>query len=273
MSVPASLAAAYLLYAGLVYSNAYYSYFRVDLLAFGFNPSEFVIRSLRLVDWPVVSTLVLVTVAAHSGELLRRVPLPATTRRTWARLTDSMKYWHPLVPLAGLVGLLYWDKFRPNQWIVPAVLGVGLLLGEFTSRRAESPPPPITAGRRARLLVVALCLLWAVAESAHQTGINDARTTEAALDSRPEVHVLSVEPMHFSAGQGIVVEGPFGDDAHFKYRYTGLRLVIQRSGSYYVVPALWRHDTGITYEIRPSDSVQVTIRSALAPGRALGHPQ
>ncbi len=254
-----SLAAALLFYAGAVHTRAFFMYFHIDVLALGLSFPEFVMRSLRLVTAPVVLTAVVAVVVLRDPQLLSRsvLPLlPPTFIRQCRRVVRRAARFHLLVLCVAVIMLFNWGRIQPYQWLVPVLLATGILLGQSPAVNNGRCPSGIR-GRGAPLTAACLCLLWAVALAANQSGLRDAERSADRLVGRTAIVVFSTDRLSMT-GRGVQVKD-LGEQLRYRYRYTGLRLIIQRGGRYHAVAVGWHHDTDSTYVIRETDDMRVEL--------------
>ncbi|MGI5378521.1 hypothetical protein ACQEV2_30580 [Streptomyces sp. CA-251387] len=254
-----SLIAALLFYAGAVRTRAYFEYFHIDVLALGLSFPEFVMRSLRLVTAPVVLTGVVAVVVLRDPHLLSRSVLPLLPPRVvgWCRrVMRRAARFHLLVLCVAVVMLFSWGRIQPHPWLVPVLLATGILLGQSPAANEGRRPTGIRA-RGAPLTAACLCLLWAVALAAQQAGLRDAEHSADHLVGGTAIVVFSTDQLSMT-GRGLQMKD-LGKQMHYRYRYTGLRLVIERGGRYHAVAVGWQHDTDSTYVIRETDDLRVEL--------------
>ena len=110
---------------------------------------------------------------------------------------------------------------------------------------------PTRAHRHGRALyalaitVATVCVLWAGSLYAH--GLADpGRPAGGAQASRARaVAVYSAQRLALS-GPGVTVQN-LGTAFRYPYEYEGLRLLLARSGTYYLLPAGWTPQFDLTY--------------------------
>lgn len=254
-----SLAAALLFYAGAVHTRAFFEYFHIDVLALGLSFPEFVMRSLRLVTAPVVLTAVVAVVVLRDPQSLSRLVLPllpSTVIDRCRRAVRRAARLHLLVLCVAVIMLFNWGRIQPYQWLVPVLLATGILLGQSAAANNGHRPSGIRA-RGAPLTAACLCLLWAVALAAQQSGLRDAEHSADHLVGRTAIVVFSTEQLSIT-GHGLQLKD-LGEQMHYRYRYTGLSLIIERGGRYHAVAVGWQHDTDSTYVIRETDDLRVEL--------------
>ncbi len=259
----ASFAGALMLYAGYIYTNAYFGYFHLDTFAVGFDTFELVVRSLSLAALPALEVLVLALLVPYLPRLLTALRVPPHQVRRLRAAGRAVARAHAVLIAAGAALLLLWRWIQPFAWTAPLLVAVGLLLGHT---RAATPPgtaPPPPWRRTASLLAAGLFLIWVVALVAGERGRHDARADAGQLVRRVAVVVLSTDRLSF-APPGPAVED-LGRGTHYRYRYSGLRLLVERDQRYYVLPLDWHKSTGPTYIVKDDDDIRVELHPGTQP--------
>ena len=72
--------------------------------------------------------------------------------------------------------------------------------------------------------------------------------------------VYSVERLAMAGGPGVTVT-PLQSGALYHYEYTGLRLLLVRSGTYYLLPVGWNGYRDQTYIFDDSDQIRIVLYS------------
>jgi hypothetical protein len=143
------------------------------------------------------------------------------------------------------------------------VLAVGVLgySGHLRSLRCvalggkqKEYQPSVETRIRVSLLVALgiLGVLWWITLYAAQVGQEKAVETVANLRGEPEVFIYSGERMAI-AGPGITVNEIQGTGSRYRYRYSGLRLLVQAGGKYVLLPIGWKSGRDGVFLI-PADS-------------------
>ncbi|MFG2287630.1 hypothetical protein ACGFOU_16425 [Streptomyces sp. NPDC048595] len=199
---------------------------------------------------------------------------------------------------AGLILLLLWSWLGEYRWMAPILLAVGVLLGQSpwarnraggggtaapsdadgggvvrtdtnggtaapsgTHGSAAMPSPravpPTMWSRAVPVFTAGLLVMWGLSLGTAGLGEREARQAAANLVRRPSVVLLSTDRISL-AGPGVEVSD-LGAKVHYRYRYTGLRRLIERNGRYYLLPLGWNHQTGPTYVIQESDDLRVEL--------------
>jgi hypothetical protein len=112
------------------------------------------------------------------------------------------------------------------------------------------------------LLVVAMVAgaFWATATLAEWWGRGQARALAADLTSLPAV-VLDTQERMFPGNDEILFQQlePHDEGQMYRYRYHGLRLLVQGGGRLFLVPDQWSPDAS-TLVVPYDDSVRVRFR-------------
>ena len=277
----ASLLIAILVYMGWAYDDALYGYFHVRPLDLDVSIVEYMLRSLTLFSPGVVVAAVgvVAVTAARAWGLGQTRFVGLVAFRTRARIA-AVPPFRRLVPTgdaeqphAGrllLIGagaavtvialVLAWiaSYISINTYVVLGLLGVGPLLLSWPTRAERLGRFPYSLA----LIIAAVCALWAGSLYAHGVGIRSAQEFVRDLPSRTAVVVYSIQRLALS-GPGVTDQQlPAGFRYH--YRYEGLRLLITRSGSYYLVPVGWNPRQDLTYIIAESDQTRIELLSGVA---------
>ncbi|MFF7881229.1 hypothetical protein ACH40F_06850 [Streptomyces sp. NPDC020794] len=135
---------------------------------------------------------------------------------------------HLVVVGAGLVLLVMSSAIAPYGWVAPLTVAAGLLLGQCRDTTSDR-----RAGLRHKAVpffAAAVILFWALTQITWQLGERDAK--ERARDVT---------------------------------RWTGVRLLLERDGRYYVVSRGWKPRRDPLYVIRESDDIWGALTSGTQP--------
>ncbi|SEF37557.1 hypothetical protein SAMN05421837_114117 [Amycolatopsis pretoriensis] len=260
-SVAANLAlsSALLYFFGLVYTQRFFGYFRVHYTVLDQAAEEVLARGAFGLHLPIGA-------AAGTGLVLfglvrlARFLLPARIRARLARFGP------PVATIAGLalVGVtvpvvLDPDLFGWYPGLPGLAFAVGVVLAVVGWRRlvpGTHTPAFLVAEWLTTYLLVAFGLFWAVSDYSAQVGVREAFTTAARIPSLPGVTVYSERSLNLEAdGVRQVVCGQ--PEAAYKYRYTGLKLLLQSGGQYVFVTARWRASNGVTFVVPRSAALRL----------------
>ena len=98
--------------------------------------------------------------------------------------------------------------------------------------------------------------LWAAYTYATSLGTQQAKEMMNNPSMQPAVYLYSTQPLALS-GDGVQVLPVHGSLYH--YRYYGLRLLIDQSGTYYLLPVDWNRKQGHTYIFTDSDQIRIEL--------------
>jgi hypothetical protein len=234
---PATFLTAVLFYYGYVSSREQYRYFGLDVDTIGLSTRDYVMRSPQ----PLLVPLLLVP-AIGAGLLIigrvlqRRVPLTMLRSATWA---STVILGAGLLMLFGYAWIGEWLYY---PMVTPLVLATGLLALVWCWRRAGGHATAVVLA----MVAVAVCVFWATATLAGWTGLGAAQRTARNLDKLPAVVMDTKERLYLGTtpdsgvtettvgGAAVADEGQV-----FKYRYRGLRLLIQSGDRMFLVPEHW----------------------------------
>jgi hypothetical protein len=263
---------------GWAYDDAYLGYFHLNPLDLNVGVVEYMLRSLNLFRSGIVLVAVgIVVVTAIRGWGLDRTQFaqhvafrakirvlahPAFRRIAPEADVGQLHLSRLLLIGAGAVvtatGLvLAWiaSYVTMNTYLVLTLLGGGALLLTWPSRAKRHGGFSYSLA----VIVAAVCTLWAGALYAQASGTSAAQALVRNLPRSTAVVVYSTKPLTLS-GPGVTVEQlPIRFEYH--YRYQGLRLLISRSPTYYILPVAWDPEYDITYILDSSDQVRIELLS------------
>ena len=279
---------------GWAYDNALFGYFHLSTLDLGFGPLEYALRSLDLFSPDIVIVAVvliaIVSVRARAGPgtqiaaiagvlagAFRRPELdrapdgggadrsPATFRRPTAsgqherRLTRRPRTATLVAGAGGLLTVialvLYWSAAHVeiSTFAILAVLAAGPLLLTWPARAERRGRGPYAFA----LVIAAICALWGASVYAEQKGTEAAVNLIRNLPTHTAVVIYSTQQLALSGPGLSVLHLPPGSPYH--YRYTGLRLLLMQSGTYYLLPLNWTPQIPFTYIINESNEIRIDL--------------
>lgn len=242
---------AVLYYFGWVRTRATYGYFGVDVSMLNFSVADYVLHSVNAA-FPLLVAGGLVTLAALG---VHRHLRPALTHHR-DRVISSVTATGGIVVAAGLILALAFRSSGTSDWAGPAVLLGGLVLtGYGLALRsglmhwgrlpgAANTGSPDNSGPLIGVLALAfLAALWMVTAYASFAGTRIAEQVVADLPSASEVTVYSAADLLLS-GPGVTHTSVGAAGAAYRFRYTGLRLLVWSGDQYFLLPAGWRRHRG-----------------------------
>lgn len=249
---PATFLTGLLFYYGYVSSRAQFRYFGVDVDTIGLGTQDYVMRSPQALLVPVV----LIPIAGAGLLLVSRIldrRLPAGA----VRLVGGGGAVVVAVGVALLAGYRWLGSWPYYPMVTPLVTAAGLLALLWSWRHRGAPRNAVVLA----WLSLATCIFWATATLAQWTGAGAAQRTARQLDQLPAVVLDTPERLHLNlAPEAGVTESqlPGQEEQKYRYRYRGLRLLIQAGDRMFLVPERWT-PSGSTFMV-PIDDVRVRFR-------------
>ncbi|WP_395657457.1 hypothetical protein [Nocardioides sp.] len=234
---PATFVGAVLFYFGYVSARSQYAYFGVDVDTTGLSTRDYVTRSPQAL---LVPALLLLVVGTATAALLAGV----RSGRLGPRAVRLLVYGGAVLGGIGLVAVLLYPwagRWTAYALVTPLLVtaGAGLLA---VVGRARGFPPSVTV---MLALVAALATFWATATLAQWTGRGVAMRTARHLGDLPAVVLDTREPLYLGdtvTTQKTLPQPPPDQESEghpFRYRYYGLRLLIQAGDLMFLVPERW----------------------------------
>ncbi|MBN6058469.1 hypothetical protein JYK22_41505, partial [Nonomuraea sp. RK-328] len=260
---PTTMVAAIMMYFGAVRTNTMYRSLGVEQSMLGLSFQEYVLRSVSVTIEPLVLVLVVVLLAAPAHVWLTRSiarhrtatmrTLPVVVELGIASVVVGVMWIAGWVrPSSPLVTAMVDEVNLSFPLVTPICLGFGvfvLVYSAYLYRRVNPPYRTVNSPRTAtptdqivqRTICAALLLvllLWSVTVYAEGLGREAAEQYRAHPEWLPSTVVYAARRLYLE-GPGIT-ETPLPDpDAMFRYRYTGLRLLIHSNRRYFLLPACW----------------------------------
>lgn len=262
---PTTLIAALLYYYGYVTTNARFAYFGVDLSTLRMSTQDLAMRSVAALYVPVAVLLA----AGLAGYWLHNAATTALTRGKRTKLLRRSG-WLAIAAGAALfvravVGIVT-PAIAENEFpgITPLSLGLGALLVAYgrhlvvgTSRDQNRSPQQRRLERIAWAIVsgvAVLSLFWLTNSFAGAYGRGQAAADSRQLTTRPNVTLDTKERLYLRYPGVEETQLPVEQGQEFRYRYRGLRLLIESDARLFLVPERWReggrvlvlpHDNGV----------------------------
>jgi hypothetical protein len=268
---PSSLVTGLLFYFGWVYTSARSLYFGIDPSILGFSTADYILRSFDVLQVPLGATLILVLLLLKAHSRLTAWAADLSNRPRLRRVEASVTAIGVLFFSIGLSGVtsrpILETKFMTTH--LGLFFGAGALAyaGHLKRRFPDKPAPGPTVriGLLSTVLValfMTMNLFLAVGQWADAAGRGAAQSLEAALPSaRPAVSLYSKQNLHID-GPGVVAIGFADPDAAYRFKYTGLTLLIRSADKYFLLPTKWSRGNAVAIVLKESDS----IRMEFTPG-------
>jgi hypothetical protein len=273
---PTTLLTALLFYFGWSHAYWFFDYFGVNSTLLGLTTRDYVQRSLDglFVPMTVVACAGLLVMWGHAALHAR---LAAGSRPRVLRV---------LVPATAVAGLVLaagglWSVFATtvlNQHLVaaPLSLALGVLLVVYAvhlqplfsaaknAERATGPQRAVVEWACVFVLV-GLSLFWAANDYSAAVGRSRARQVVAELPTYPSAVVYSERSLSLAA-PGVREVRCKDPEAAYRFRYDGLKLVLQSGDQLLFLPEAWSPSDGVAILITRNDSLRIEFVPTAARG-------
>ena len=254
---PATALSTLLFYFGYVSTRAQYLYFGLDVDTIGLSTQAFVMRSPQPLLVPVLVLFLLVA----GGIAVNRWLRPRLTRHTGATLALGATLLG-----AGLVALFSYPA--TGRWtyfplVTPALLALGAGITAYAMGVRSGP----VRLRVALWLTVAAAVFWTNATLAQWSGTGLGQEQAGRLNDLPRVVLDTRERLYLRNSDVSETVLQTEEGQTFRYRYRGLRLLVQNGDRMFLVPCTEQvtpcpyHQGSATLVVRFSDSTRVQFLS------------
>ena len=270
---PATLLTALLFQFGRLQALGYYRHFGVNFTVLDLSVQDHLLASVDGLFVPVATGCVVALLLLW----LHRLMLARTTVRGRRRAVRI------LAPASGVLGVLLvtlalldllagvrllWGRGAEAGGLSLAagalLLVYAVRLVRLSRRRRRRAAGAELAEWAAAFLLVSVGLYWAVGFYAQGVGLTRALQLEAALPTLPAAVLYSANSLSLDV-EG-VTEVPCTDqEAAYRFRYDGLRLVRQSGDQYLLLSATWSRATGSAVLIPRDGDVRLEFRTATTP--------
>jgi hypothetical protein len=280
---PTTLLTALLFYFGVLHAYWFLQYFGVNYTIMGFTAQDYLLRSADglFVPLTVIAGTALVTVWGYQlvhDRLSARARLKA--QRTLLPFTAVVGL---VLVCVALTGVIDPEALRAYIAIPGLSLAIGVLLLALTLRLRRSFPATrkseatlsamsaVIVGIEwgAIFLLVSIGLFWSVGDYSAAVGTARGRDVQAALSAWPDAMVYSAQSLNLR-GRGVREVQCNSPAGAYRFRYDGLKLVLQSNGQYFFLPSGWTTTQGVAIVIPRSDSLRLEFAAPRVAAIALG---
>jgi hypothetical protein len=269
---PTTLLTGLLFYFGQMYVAGYCRYFGVNFTTLDLSVRDYLTRSVEGIFLPLVLAAALVLTVLW----LVRVVFQLLDEPTRERV---LRIGLPIVAAAGAVLLALAAVALAVGGTVgdtaPELGGLSLTAGvvavtvsvpRLIDRRRGGVPAPLraevaVAEWTAAFVLASVGLFWAVGSYATGIGTGRAEEMAAALPAWPDTVLYSERDLALR-GPGITGTACAGQGSAYRYRYDGLKLVLQSGGQYFFLPAGWTTADGAALVLPRTDSLRLEFTAA-----------
>lgn len=262
-------------------------YFGLDPSMLEFTSTDYVLRSPDALIDPAIFLAFAMLIGLVMHAFVRRI-LHSEVDLRIIRLVATGLAVLGFVAVALVVhSLLFEDPFdlRRVRWLFddpfylrrvrlllrPALLGGGALCMAYSyfildavTGRSDTRPSSDPAPAWERLVyltlasLVVLSLFWATTLYARDEGRIRAEHIAENLEDQPGVTVYSAESL--ALGSSVSVERNDMADARYRYKYSGLRLLVRSADKFFLLPEGWDRDEGTTIIIKDEPSIRIELK-------------
>ncbi len=269
---PATLITALLIFFGWSRTTALFGWFGIDPTSLGFSSTDYLLTSQDGLFVPGAVIALLVLVMTWVLTLVRRSGHSSTLRATWVGPAAAAV--GALFATNGVLGLFGRGLFVDSLTVAPLCLVVGVTLLSLAGHTVRARRLTYSRGAgvaeiTALTLVIAMALFWAAGDYSAAVGRQRAAELAASLDQGPQVVLYSDKALGISAAGVSTLRCSGGESAAYRYRYSGLVLLLNSNGQYVFLPAGWNRRTGRAIAVPKSEQIRLDYRSSGSPSGAL----
>jgi len=269
---PTTLLAALLYYFGWSHAYWFCNYFGVNSTVLGFTSTDYMMRSADALFVPltVAASGALLAVWCHT--LLRARLAAGSPARALRVLIPAAAAVGGVLVLGGFVSVFTTTVLSEHLVAAPLSLGFGVLLVVYASRVWRLVTDKHTATGNGRgwaaiadwavvFVLVGLSLFWAATDYSAAVGRSRAIHFVANLPSYPNVVIYSEHSLSLHA-PGVRELRCTGTDTAYRFRYDGLKLVLESGDQYLFLPAKWTPANGVAILIPQTASLRLEFSPA-----------
>lgn len=265
-----------LYYFGWVRTQADFGYFGVDPSLLSYTTADYVLRSVNS-SFPFLigmALVLLLLLGLHRWVLARvvRAPVRALPGKVLSAFVSTAPLLGVALDAVVLARLLFPDNVVwPRGLALPLtlLLIVGLVgysqhlravHDGMLGRKQENRNFGWRARIGAALLAVLglLSSLWLLTVYAAQSGERIAVDSAKTLRDEPEIIIYSTDRIAIS-GSGVTVDEIPQTGSRYRYRYGGLRLLVQAGGRYILIPAGWKKGYDSVFLVPIDNTIRLDI--------------
>lgn len=266
---PTTVLTGLLFYFGRMHVTGYFRYLRVNFTVLDLTADDYLVKSADGLFVPLTAAAVIGLLVLWGDRFLVDRMSEDARARVVGVLVPAVAVIGGLLMAVALLELVTgWTPVAGLPWAGGLALAIGVLMVAYAAHLSRAPVPGLGGVRRratatavvaewgfASLLVV-IGLFWAVGSYAIDVGRGRAQQTQAELPSAPDA-VLYTERSLRLAVAGVTELRCEDPEAAFRFRYDGLKLVLQSGGQYLLLPAGWTRENGTAVLIPRGDGVRL----------------
>ncbi|MEV4894404.1 hypothetical protein AB0K48_33970 [Nonomuraea sp. NPDC055795] len=266
--------AAVLIYMGWAYLDGYLRPFSIKPTDLNYRPDEYALYGLNLfspafLPWMAALPLALAGIT-HRATLLPLLPArlrafgaAARSHRLTRLLSNAAALGAVITITVMILAVAALSGRAISTYLLLILVITGTLLLTWPTRRTP-------LGRLAFATAAAIsifCLLWAASVYAQERGTRSAWALITELPNRPQVALFSADTLALNVPN---IKREVYSEGTYKFQYLGLRLLIIREDTYYLIPAItpaeWTQGFGRTFVFKEEDDLRMEILPGLRQG-------
>ena len=276
---PTTLLTSLLFYFGWSRAYWFYDYFGVHSTLLGLTTQDYVQQSLDGLFVPLTVTACVALAALSAHTLVRARVAGAGDPRLLRVLAPTLAGCGLILAVGGLWSVVGTTVLNQHLAAAPISLAVGVVLLVYaahlwrtTRRRADGAGWPqagwvAVVEWAAVFVLVGLSLFWAANDYSAAVGRSRARQFVAELPLYPSAVIYSERSLNLHA-PGVREVRCQDREAAYRFRYDGLKLVLQSGDQYLFLPEAWAPTDGVAILLPRTDSVRLEFQPVSAAATA-----
>ena len=264
---PTTLLTALLYYFGWSHAYWFCNYFGVNSTVLGFTSTDYIMRSVDALFVPMTVAASAALLAVWGHTVLRARLAAGSPPRALRVLVPVAAAVGGVLVLGGFSSVFTTTVLSKHLVAAPLSLGFGVLLLVYVIRLRSLITDKNKATSNGRgwaavaewavvFVLAGLSLFWTAADYSAAVGRSRASHFVAALPSYPNVAIYSERSLSLHA-PGVRQVRCKDTEAAYRFRYDGLKLVLQSSDQYLFIPADWTPANGVAILIPRTSSLRL----------------
>jgi len=264
---PTTLLTALLYYFGWSHAYWFCDYFGVNSTVLGFTTTDYLMRSVDALFVPMTVAACAALLAVWGHSVLRSRLAAGSRPRALRFLVPGALALGGVLLFGGFLSIFITTVLSKHLVAAPLSLGFGVLLIVYVIhlRQLTGDRRPDAGNGRGWVAVaewavvfvlISLSLFWAATDYSAAVGRSRASDFVAGLPSYPNVVIYSEHSLSLHAPGVRQVRCPDADTA-YRFRYDGLKLVLESGDQYLFLPSQWTPARGVAILIPRTDSMRL----------------
>lgn len=264
---PTTLLTALLYYFGWSHAYWFCDYFGVNSTVLGFTSTDYLMRSVDALFVPMTVAACAALLAVWGHTVLRARLAAGYRPRVLRFLIPGALVLGGVLLVGGFLSVFVTTVLSEHLVAAPLSLGFGVLVLVYVIhlRQLIAGRPQVDGPGRGWVAVaewavvfvlIGLSLFWAATDYSAAVGRSRAGDFVAGLRGYPNVVIYSERGLSLHA-PGIRQVRCTDADAAYRFRYDGLKLVLESGDEYLFLPTQWTPAHGVAILIPRTDSLRL----------------